>query len=431
MNSIGELLREARLSRGLTQSELARGLATKGFISQVERNRATPSLVKLRVMAERLGMPVSHFTGEKPVELITYVRKSAALAVKAQEAARALSLVDEGLNLPGTANERADFYRIKGTALDSLGRLAESLAAHQTAAATAPLDDPELNASIYTEIGTVLQQLEQFSGAIEANLRALHWTEQSKHADPSMRARILSNLGRSSYALGQLANADSYFQQALAAATDAESLTRLANAHMNLGVSARIVGDFDRAIEHCNRALELHARLGQIRTANRVLNNLGDVHHSAGRLAEARRLQRECLEKAQELGDDLEIGIAGSALAGYLLRDGDLKASQALARKSQEAASRSGDHLHQAYAAAIEGQGAEGEGRRAVADRKFREALLMLAERQAAAKLAEVCAMYGEVLRGRGDINRAFAFMHMAADRDFRSLARLIGKTTR
>jgi tetratricopeptide (TPR) repeat protein/DNA-binding XRE family transcriptional regulator len=431
MNSIGDRLREARLSRGLTQSELARGLATKGFISQVERNRASPSLVKLRVMAERLGMPVSHFTGEKPLELITYLRKSAALAVKAQEAERALSLVDEGLDLPGTANERADLHRIKGTALDSLGRLPESLAAHQTAAATAPPDDPELNASIYTEIGTVLQQLEQFNGAIEANLRANHWIEQSRHADPSMRARILSNLGRSSYALGQLAKADTYFQQALAAATDAESLTRLANAHMNLGVSARTLGDFDRAIEHCNRALELHGRLGQIRTANRVLNNLGDVYYSAGRVQEARRVQRECFDRAQEMGDDLEIGIAGSALAGYLLRDGDLKGSLRLARTSQEAAARCGDHLHQAYAAAIEGQGAESEGRRSVADRKFREALLMLSERQAAGKLAEVCAMYADLLRKRGDVNRAFAFMRIAADRDFASLARLIRKTTR
>jgi len=115
----------------------------------------------------------------------------------------------------------------------------------------------------------------------------------------------------------------------------------------------------------------------------------------------------------------------------YLLRAGDLKGSMALARESQEAASRCGDHLHQAYAAAIEAQGAEAEGRRSVADRKFREAFLMLAERQAAAKLAELCAMYGQVLRNRGAIDRAFAFMRMAAERDFGNLAQLIRQTSR
>ena len=70
MNSVGERLREARLSRGLTQAQLARGLATKGFISQVERNHTTPSLAKLRLMAERLGLPLGHFTGDSsPLEL--------------------------------------------------------------------------------------------------------------------------------------------------------------------------------------------------------------------------------------------------------------------------------------------------------------------------------------------------------------------------
>src|SRR6266851_8475866 len=100
MNSVGERLRQARLARGLTQEQLASGLATKGFISQVERNRAVPSLAKLRLMAERLGLPLGHFTGDRsPLEL-TYLRKSAELAVKAQEPERALKLVDEGLSLP-------------------------------------------------------------------------------------------------------------------------------------------------------------------------------------------------------------------------------------------------------------------------------------------------------------------------------------------
>lgn len=431
MNSVGDRLREARLSRGLTQSQLALGVATKGFISQVERNRATPSLVKLRVMAERLGLPLSHFTGDTAPQLLTYLRKSAALAVKAQEPERALALVEEGLASPATANERADLYRIKGTALDSLGRLADSLAAHQTAASTAPPDDPELNAAIYAEIGTVLHQQEQFNGAMEANLRALHWLDQSKHPDPSLRSRVLSNLGRACYAQGQLARADEYFRQALMAATDAESLLRLANAHMNLGVSARAVGDFERAVEHCNRALELHGRLGQVRTANRVLNNLGDVHYSAGRLEEARRLQQECFDKALEIGDDLEVGIAGSALATYLLREGAFKASQSLARRSQAAASRCGDHLHQAYAAAIEGRAADAQGRQSDADRKFREAFSMLSERQASGKLAEVCSMYAQVLRQRGDVDRAFAFMRMAAERDFSNLRRLTRHSSR
>jgi tetratricopeptide (TPR) repeat protein len=415
----------------LTQEELAKGLATKGFISQVERNRANPSLVKLRVMAERLGLPLSHFTGEKSPHEVTYLRKSAELAVKAKEAARALSLVEEGLSLPATANERADFHRIRGTALDALGHLAEALVAHQTAAAAAPLDDPELNAAIYAEIGTVLHEQEQFNAAMEANLRSLRWLEVARHGDPALRARVLTNVGRGCYALGQLPKADAYFEEALRAATDAESVVRIANAHMNLGVSARVIGDLDRAIEHCNRALDLHGRLRHERVANRVLNNLGDVHHAAGRQDEARRLQEDCLTRARALGDDLEIGIAGGALASYMLEDGDARRAAILAKESQQAADRSGDHLHQAYAAALEGAALEQLGRPTHADRKFKQALTTLVARQAAGKLAEVCAMYADVLRERGRVDLAFAFMRMAAERDFSKLPQLIKRSRR
>ncbi len=427
MNSLGERIRAARVARGLTQQALAQGLATKGFICQIERNRATPSLPKLRLLAERLGLPISDLTGERPPVELAYLRKSAELAVKAGEPERALGLVNEGLALHPTANERADLFRLRGAAYDALGDLPNALAAHQLAAAAAPADDPELNAAIYIEIGTVLQSQEQFNAAIEASLRAVDWLDRCKHAEPALRARVLTNLGRSSYALGQIGAAMNYFEQSLAAATDAESLLRIANAHMNLGVAARATGELDRAIEHCNRALELHRRLGQERTANMVLNNLGDVHFAAGRSREATDLQTRCLQRARELHDDFEIGVAAGELARYALRDGDTEAALAFARESQSAAERAHDHLHLALALAFEGQAADLQGHRRRADRSFQRAVTMLVERQALGKLAEVCAIYADVLRDRGDVERAFALMRIAADRDFARLPVALG----
>ena len=66
---IGEKLRQLRLQRGLTQEEMAdRCELSKGFISQVERNLASPSIATLTDMLECLGSSLPAFFAEKPVE---------------------------------------------------------------------------------------------------------------------------------------------------------------------------------------------------------------------------------------------------------------------------------------------------------------------------------------------------------------------------
>jgi transcriptional regulator with XRE-family HTH domain len=424
MNSIGQRLREARLARGLTQEQLARGLATKGFISQVERERATPSLAKLRLLADRLAMPLAGLTGEQQPQEVAYLRKAAELAVRASEADRALKLLDEARDFPATANERAELLRIRGRALDELGRFEEAIDAHQQAAATAPPDDPGLNAAIYCEMATVFNEQERFSAGVEAGLRALRWLEQYRHADPAVRARILTNLGTSCLRLGQLERAHDFYERGLAAANDAESLYRMANAHMSLAITARGLGKLNEAIDHCTLALQLWSRIDQERNANRVLNNLGDVYYAQGNSLKAYQMQAQCLARAKELGDDLEVAVSGGELARYDYENSELSRSLELAVEAQQAAQRAHAHLHQAYAAAVEGAAADGLGQRRRADRKFREAVGILLQRQAGGKLAEVCAMYAEVLRRRGHQERAFAMMRLAAARDFSKLPR-------
>jgi hypothetical protein len=50
----------------------------------------------------------------------------------------------------------------------------------------------------------------------------------------------------------------------------------------------------------------------------------------------------------------------------------------------------------------------------------------MLVDREAAGKLGEVCTMYADVLRRRGERDRAYAVMRMAAERDFSNLPALL-----
>ena len=68
---IGEKLKQLRQQRGLTQEELAdRCELSKGFISQVERDLASPSIATLMDMLECLGVSVSQFFADRPEQIV-------------------------------------------------------------------------------------------------------------------------------------------------------------------------------------------------------------------------------------------------------------------------------------------------------------------------------------------------------------------------
>ena len=428
MNSVGSRLKAARIARGLTQQQLANGVASKGFISLVERDRLNPSLPKLRLLADRLGQPLSHFVHEAVPQDPVYLLKTAELAIKANEPKRALTVIREARSLALTANQRADLYRLRGIAFFLLGRRGRALASLYEAAALAPPDDPELNASIFTELGAVLGYGERFSASMEANLRALQWLDRAKQGDQDLRARLYTNLANDSYRLGEVDQAIAYLQKALRAATDAESLLRMANAHMAMGITARAAGNLEQALKHCDRALSIHRQLGQQKLANQILSNLGDAYFAGGNITEARRYQSECLERARQFNDLITIAAATTELARDALQDGAIEEAIRLARDGQTASAAAHDHLYEATALALEGCAVDKTGDHAAADGLFRKAFKMLVERRAVTKLAEVAAIYSDVLRGRQQHEAALAFMRMAYERDFDRLVGFIAE---
>jgi transcriptional regulator with XRE-family HTH domain len=59
---IGQRIKELRLERGLTLEEAAeRTGCSAGFLSQLERNRAAPSISMLYSIARALGVSITHF----------------------------------------------------------------------------------------------------------------------------------------------------------------------------------------------------------------------------------------------------------------------------------------------------------------------------------------------------------------------------------
>lgn len=81
VDSLGHRIRRLRKGKGLTQEELASGICSKAFVSQVERDLCQPSLKTLTRIAHRLGVDVTELIGiarreslqQRPAEKSDYV----------------------------------------------------------------------------------------------------------------------------------------------------------------------------------------------------------------------------------------------------------------------------------------------------------------------------------------------------------------------
>ena len=59
--TIGKKLKKAREDASLTQQQLSSGIVTRNMLSQIENDRAKPSLDTLSAFADRLGIKLSYF----------------------------------------------------------------------------------------------------------------------------------------------------------------------------------------------------------------------------------------------------------------------------------------------------------------------------------------------------------------------------------
>ena len=64
---LGEKLRQARMDAGLSQRQLCGEVITRNMLSLIEHGSAKPSMETLKLLAARLGKPVSYFLDEEAV----------------------------------------------------------------------------------------------------------------------------------------------------------------------------------------------------------------------------------------------------------------------------------------------------------------------------------------------------------------------------
>ena len=103
---LGEKLRQARMDAGLSQRQLCGEVITRNMLSLIEHGSAKPSMETLKLLAARLGKPVSYFLDEEAITSPNQsVMESASRLYDRKEYEEA-ALVLEGYRAPDEVYDR-------------------------------------------------------------------------------------------------------------------------------------------------------------------------------------------------------------------------------------------------------------------------------------------------------------------------------------
>lgn len=287
--TFGQLLKQARTARGLSQSEVAAPVLTKAFISLLERDGVRPSLGTLRHLAERLDRPLVYFLdGLDPRTLERALREldeRGRLALRQQRYSAAQAVFEELRDLAartGVSSAAARATLGAGEALLELHRLPEAEPLLRDALEEARRrGDRLMECRALRGLGLVVHRTGRLHDAVTIYRTALALIPALPKPAPVLHGELLLYLSTMQFRLGQYDESHASAMESLAL-LQASAPARTAEVRMNLGVVHYRTGDYPKALDEYHQALRTAEQYEDVQTTFRVRNNLAMVLIESG-----------------------------------------------------------------------------------------------------------------------------------------------------
>jgi transcriptional regulator with XRE-family HTH domain len=402
---VGERIRTARRRAGLTQTELAGSRYTKAYISALENGIARPSMVALNYVADRLGLPASHFLGdphptwsrlEVDMRLASGEWTGAADGYRAilessmSDGARAEVLrglaeaearLDHGRETIAAASESARLF-------GGLGRKTDEALARYWLAYGTYLTDNEADART---------QLQALLGQVREGLRV----------EPDFEMRVLTALAAVESRVGEHARSLAYLEEARGLAEDLDDRRR-ATFLFNLAISYRETGDVEAAIRVGQQGLALYRAAGAPFESATIENDLALAYLATGNLERATELAGEAHEQFEEAGDDRFLAAVLDTEAQIALAGGKHDLALALAARSHGLARDTGNRLVETLALVTAARVLRATGDRAGAEERYAAAAELARGGSGRGRLRELLGEWADLRAEVGDYQGAY-----------------------
>ncbi|HYO60620.1 MAG TPA: helix-turn-helix domain-containing protein [Actinomycetota bacterium] len=356
--SFARRLKQARLSAGMTQAQLAEPMYTHAYVSTLEAGRRQPSPTAAKHFAQKLGMDVDELLTGRPPHLAASLRSTL------QEARIALSRgeFDETVTVAEKALKDAKKYRL--LRLQAIAMELLALTAERRSQLGQALE-------LYQETEELLRDepLTALADARAGRIRCLHMDgdprfaiylgesllEQMRHKgldDPAAKLRIQAPMVLAYFETGMRRQASVVAEELLRIAPRVTDPFKLAVMHMNVGNVLMQDGDIAdaddafRRAEDYFRSLDLQTELGRahfMRGYNFLENEkLDEAEHELSVALEIFEMTSSKVDEARahsELGrlarlrGDMDVAVKRLQKASALLKEAKDAAEQAIVHR--------------------------------------------------------------------------------------------------
>ena len=244
---------------------------------------------------------------------------------------------------------------------------------------------------------------------------ALERCRKLKPRQRQLEARILGHLANMFVVTRSWSLAISYYEAAVAAASDVKDLLQLAKMHHGLGTAYQRSQHPARARGHLDKALALYSIESDLSAVYRVENDLGNLLLAQGHIDAAERHFLRALAGAEELHIYRRgRGYILANLGELCMRAGRPQEARRYLNDARSAGEAFGERIVIADAAVLLGRLEEQLGNPRSADAHYRSAIRALEEIEMPVRLRDCHVEYAQVLEARGDMGAAYRQLQLA-----------------
>jgi HTH-type transcriptional regulator, quorum sensing regulator NprR len=336
--TIGEKIKQARKSLGLTQQQLGDDQFTKGYISQIEKGTVEPSMKVLSLIASKLSKPLSYFLDEedgyyKLVEDRYIEGENLYHRKNFQEAMNIFNEISQQ-NSEAKGVIPASSLLYLGKCLFNLKQYTQSLEVlTKTLNQLSELELLEKQVDCYFYMGLCCFDMGDYNNAIEFFQKGLVFIEQKSLQIPNHTAKLQLNTGTAYINLGRLSKAVQVFEGNIRFCKKEKINDTLLDCYIRLGYTHYRLGNLTQAKDNIIMANSVNQGLKIDIIWAEIYNVLGMIVYKEGHPQKGMKLVNKSMDICNKINYPWGYFVNIVDMIEILVEDNDLQEAEILINK--------------------------------------------------------------------------------------------------